>query len=71
MKVLFGLTLRQTAGFMDSLLQIIALDWAVPNFRTLSRRQKTLAGHISFCGSQGPLHPMIDSTQIKVEGESE
>ena len=42
MKVLFGMALRQTTGFVESLLGLIELDWAVPNFSTLSRRQKTL-----------------------------
>ena len=42
MKVLFGMALRQTTGFVESLLHLIDLDWAVPNFSTLSRRQKTL-----------------------------
>jgi hypothetical protein len=42
MKVLFGMALRQTSGFVESLRRMIDLDWAVPNFSTLSRRQKTL-----------------------------
>ena len=46
MKVLFGMALRQTTGFVDSLLRLIGLDWAVPDFSTLSRRQKTLAVRI-------------------------
>jgi hypothetical protein len=71
MKVLFGMALRQTTGFMESLLQLIGLDWAVPDFSTLSRRQKTLAVNIPFRRSQGPLHLLIDSTGIKVEGEGE
>ena len=37
----------------------------------MSRRQKTLAVNIPFRGSQGPLHLLIDSTGIKVEGECE
>ena len=37
MKVLFGMALRQTTGFVESLLHLIDLDWAVPNFSTLSR----------------------------------
>jgi hypothetical protein len=40
----------------------------VPNFSTLSRRQKTLKVNIPFRGSAGPLHLLIDSTGIKVEG---
>ena len=30
MKVLFGMALRQTTGFVESLLRLIGLDWAVP-----------------------------------------
>ena len=43
MKVLFGMGLRQTTGFVESLLQLVGLNWTVPGFSTLSRRQKTLA----------------------------
>ena len=71
MKVLFGMALRQTTGFVESLLRLVGLDWAVPDFRTLSRRQKTLAVNIPYRGSRGPLHLLIDSTGIKVEGEGE
>ena len=71
MKVLFGMALRQTTGFVESLLRLIGLDWAVPDFSTLSRRQKTLKVNIPYRGSDGPLHLLIDSTGIKVEGEGE
>ena len=71
MKVLFGMALRQTTGFVESLLRLIGLDWAVPDFSTLSRRQKTLKVHIPYRGSDGPLHLLVDSTGIKVEGEGE
>ena len=53
MKVLFGMALRQTTGFVESLLRLVGLDWAVPDFSTLCRRQKTLAVNISYRGSQG------------------
>ena len=43
MKVLFGMALRQTTGFVRSLLRLVGLDWTVPDFSTLSRRQKTSA----------------------------
>jgi len=62
MKVLFGMALRQATGFVESLLRLIDLDWAVPNFSTLSRRQKTLKVTIPYRGSAGPLHLLIDST---------
>ena len=43
LKVLFGLPLRQTTGFVESLLKLVGLDWSVPDFSTLCRRQKTLS----------------------------
>ena len=71
MKVPIGMALRQTTGFVESLLRLTGLDWTVPDFSTLSRRQKTLAVNIPYRGSKGPLHLLIDSTGIKVEGEGE
>lgn len=46
MKVLFGMALWETTGFIEILLQLVCLDWAVPGFSTLSRRQKTLPTNI-------------------------
>ncbi|SEN83319.1 Transposase DDE domain-containing protein [Loktanella fryxellensis] len=82
MEVLFGLALRQTTGFVESLLWLVGLDWTVPDFSTLSCRQKNLAINIPYRGLKGPLHLLIpshgsktnhcravDSTGIKVEGE--
>jgi len=71
MKVLFGMALRQTTGFVASLLELTGLDWPVPDFSTLSRRQKTLTVDIPYRGSKGPLHLLIDSTGVKVEGDGE
>lgn len=71
MKVLFGMALRQTTGFVESLISLVGLDWDVPDFSTLSRRQKILAANIPHRGAQGRLHLSIDSTGIKVEGEGE
>jgi len=71
LKVLFGLPLRQTTGFVESLLKRVELDWSVPDFSTLCRRQKTLSVAIPYKGSAGPLHLLVDSTGIKAEGEGE
>ena len=83
MKVLFGMALRQTTGFVESLLRLVGLDWTVPDFSTLSRRQKTLAVNIPYRGSKGLLHLLIDNEAlsaigprtmpngIKAEGEGE
>ncbi len=53
MKVLFGMALRQTTGFVESLLCLIGLDWAVPDFSTLSRRQGEM-GPWPQCGRVSP-----------------
>ena len=47
MKVLFGMALRQTTSFVESLLRLIGLDWDLPYFSALNRRQKTLAVNIN------------------------
>ena len=71
MMVLFGVALRQTTGFVESLLHLTGPDWVVLDFSTLSRRQRTLAVNIPYHGGKGPLHLLIDSTGIKAEGEGE
>ena len=55
LKVVFGMALRQTTGFVTSLLKLANLDWLVPDFSTLSRRQKDLAVSISCRKSSEPL----------------
>ena len=71
MKVLFGMPLRQTTGFVQSLLKLVGLDRTVPDFSTLCRRQRTLNVNIPYRGSKDPLNLLIDSTGIKAEGEGE
>ncbi len=71
LKVLFGMPLRQTTGFVQSVLGLVGLDWAVPDFSTLCRRQRTLNVSLPYRGSKGPLNLLIDITGIKAEGEGE
>lgn len=71
LKVLFGLPLRQTQGLVASLLALAKLDWPVPDFSTLCRRQKGLLVQIPYRPSTGALHLLIDSTGIKAAGEGE
>ena len=65
------MALRQTTRFVMNLLELAGLDWSVPDFSTLSRRQKHLAVALSRRPSSGPMHLLIDSTGIKVEGDGE
>lgn len=71
MKSLFGLALRQTTGFVESLLRLLGLDWRVPDFSTLSRRQRTLNVQIPLQSRREYLHLLVDSTDIKMMGEGE
>ena len=71
LKVLFGLPLRQATGMVASLLELAELDWLVPDFSTLCRRQRSLTVQIPYRPSTGALHLLIDSTGIKAEGDGE
>ena len=70
-KCLFGQPLRQSLGMVQSLLALANLDWPVPDFSTVSRRQKHLRVQLSYRPSTSPLHLLIDSTGIKFLGEGE
>lgn len=63
--------LRQTTGFVQSLLRLVGLDWAVPDHSTLCRRQSTLNVSLPYRGGTGPLNLLIGSTGLKAEGEGE
>ena len=70
MKVLFGMPLRQTTGFVESPLRLAGLDWKVPDFSTLCRCQKTLNAAIPYRGGSGPLHLLIDGKAFSAIGLS-
>ena len=83
-KVLFKLPLRQIepwerhgserpwrGGMVASLLKMADLDWAIPDYTTLCRRQKTLAVQIPYRRAEGPLNLLVDSTGIKFLGDGE
>ncbi len=70
-KVLFGLPLRQTTGMVASILEMAGLDWPVPDFSTLSRRQGKITVQITNRRGSGPLNLLVDSTGIKFLGDGE
>ena len=71
LKVLFGLPLRQTVGLVESLIQMAGLDWPVPDYSTLCRRQARIAVQVPYRASGQPLNLLIDSTGIKFRGDGE
>jgi len=70
-KRLFGLALRQSLGMVESLLRLADLDWKVPDFSTVSRRQKMLRVQLPYRASTTALDLLVDSTWIKFLGEGE
>ena len=71
MRVLLRLPLRQTQGFIQSLLGLMGLALAVPDYSTLSRRQGQLAVVLPKKRPHEPIHLVVDSTGLKVYGEGE
>jgi hypothetical protein len=71
LKVLFNLPLRQVTGLVASLIKLAKLDWPVPDYTTLCRRQKTLMVELGGRPSSGGLPLLVDSTGIKMMGEGE
>ena len=68
---MFNLALRQAMGMAQSLFKQADLDWKVPDFGTVSRRQKNLAVTIAANSTTTRFHLLVDSTGIKMLGEDE
>ncbi len=66
-RMVFGLPLRQTEGFLRSLAELLDLDLPIPDHTTLSRRLKKL-GNLRFrrLTTHGPIHLLIDSTGLRI-----
>ena len=63
--------LRQTEGFVRSLVKLIGVDLPVPDYSTFSRRGAGLALPIrSRSETNGPIHLVVDSTGLKIFGEA-
>ncbi|QND44275.1 IS5 family transposase (plasmid) [Rhizobium lusitanum] len=70
--LVFDLRLRQTEGFVTSVLKLIGLDLVVPDHTTLSRRANKPRApnkrHSDRFPQKGPVHVLIDSTGLQVYG---
>ncbi len=71
LRLLYHLPLRQTEGFVASVLALMGLDLRVPDHTTLSRRQAGLAVDLPQPRGRAPIHLVVDSTGLKVYGEGE
>ena len=66
LRVVFGLPLRQTQGFVRSLFRLMDLGLPVPDFSTLSRRGQSLDITDDIQLSDGPITLIVDSTGLQV-----
>jgi hypothetical protein len=72
LRLLFGLPLRQTEGFLGSLLRLMDLTLPCPDHTTLSRRHATVAIRRQVDRApEGPIDLIVDSTGLKVCGQGE
>jgi hypothetical protein len=65
------LPLRQTEGFVRSLMEVTKLDLAVPDHTTLARRRQTVEVQHRRWPRRGPVDIVIDSTGLKFFGAGE
>lgn len=68
LRAVFQLALRQAEGFTRSLVRLMGLSLAVPDYSTLSRRGSKLHVLKVPRPKDGPLHLVIDSTGLKFSG---
>ena len=71
LRTVFHLALRQTEGFVASLIDLMDLSLKTPDHTTLSRRNRDVEIPGLSRGHDGPLHLVIDSTGLKIFGDGE
>ena len=71
LRTVFHLPLRQTEGFVASLIGLMGLSLKAPDHTTLSRRQSSVEVPHLPKSHEGPLHLVIDSTGLKIFGNGE
>jgi len=71
LRLVFHLPLRQTEGFVGSLLKPMGLDLTAPDHTTLSRRGSKLEVALRSRIPSGPVHLIVDSTGLKIMGQGQ
>jgi hypothetical protein len=71
LKAVFKLPYRQTEGFGRSIIALLGVNVAVPDYTTLCKRKAELCVGLSPEQTQGAKHIVMDSTGLKVYGEGE
>jgi hypothetical protein len=71
LKTVWKIPLRMAQGLLESILQLMGIDLAAPNYTTLCRRASKLNVDLETTPSLEPRHLVIDSTGLKIFGEGE
>src|SRR4029077_14413200 len=71
LRLVFHQPLRQTEGMLRSIADVLAVDIAIPDHTTLSRRAGGLTILPKHINRAEPLHLLVDSTGLKIYGEGE
>ena len=71
LRTVFHLALRQTEGFVASLIGLMGLALKTPDHTTLSRRHRSVEIPQLPRGHEGPLDLVIDSTGLKILDDGE
>jgi hypothetical protein len=66
LRLIYHLAIRQTEGFVESVLDLMGLDLSAPDHSTLSRRQRGLSIQWPTRVTNEPIHVVVDSTGLKV-----
>jgi hypothetical protein len=68
---LLKLPYRQTEGFGRSLVALLGVDVAIPDYSPLAKRASKLDVKLAIVGKRGHIDIVVDSTGLKVFGEGE
>ena len=71
LRLVFRLPLRQTEGFLRSVLALMRTDLEAPDHTTLSRRSQHLNLALDRIPAQRPVQLIVDSTGLSIVGEGE
>lgn len=71
MRSLYKLPLRQTEGFINSLIKLLELDISSPDHTTISRRSENLEVINKSLKKEGSITILVDSTGLKISGSGQ
>jgi IS5 family transposase len=71
LRIVFKLPLRQSEGFLRSVLSLMGVDLEAPDHTTVSRRSQHLDVDLHPIPTNEPIHLIVDSTGLSIVGEGE